>query len=895
MLVIEAGAHPVRRLCRLLQTIASALAPASERKTWNREWDAELEYLWNRSATEGRLGARGAAKLLGAGCGAIAHALWLRGQRWRPDMLMQDVRFALRSLIKRPMFTVVVVLTIALGIGVNAAIFSVLYDVVLEPLPYDDPEELVMVWEHNIPRDNRTNVVAPANFFVWREDTSVFEELAAVTWFSQALTGTDEPERVGTVAANWNLFPALGVQPHRGRFFTADEDDPASTARPVVLSHAFWTQRYGGDESAIGRTLQLNGTDHTIVGVLPPGFRFDHLPFSVNSTGTQDVWMPQAFDERLRDWRGRWLQVVGRLKSDVTLEQARAELATVASRLEQEFPDQQTGWTANIVPLHRQIVGEARTALVILFGAVTLVLLIACGNVANLLLSRSTERAGEMAVRTALGADRMRVMRQLLTESGMLAAAGGGLGLLLAYGLVRALVALGPDLPRLAEIGLGGTVVGFTLLVSAITGLLFGLLPAMRASRADLISSLKDGSRRAGSGAGVIRARNGLVVSEIALALVLLVGSGLLIRSFANLVQQGVGFEAEGMMTAEIELSSRDYPEPEARTQLFESVVDRVAAAPGITAASAITNLPLSGAATGTTFWLNDRELPADGEFPAADIRWVHRDYHATMGIPILRGRAFDASDTGDAPMRVVINAYMADLHWPGADPIGRTLSMPWGDTLVAEVVGVAGNVRHDGPDGELREKLYWHHLQWPERSSMTIVARTEGDPTPHAATIRGAVREMDPNLALYNVHPMSYWMSETMASRRFVMLALGAFALVALLLASVGVYGVMSYNVSQRTREFGVRLALGARKRDVALGVVGAGLRLVLIAVFIGTIGALALGRLLQSLVYGIGTTDLPSFAFAALFLIAVAVAACYWPAHRAGRVDPIEALRFE
>lgn len=887
--------HPVRAVCHVLLRLASAITPRSERRTWTRDWEAELDYLWTRAASDGRTGVRGAMDMLGASGGSIVHALWLRGQDWRPDMLFQDIRFALRSLIKRPLFATVVILTIALGIGVNAGIFSVMYDVVLEPLPFDDPDELVMVWEHNIPRDNLTNVVAPANFFVWREDTDVFEELAAVTWFSQSLTGTETPERVGAVAVNASFFPLLGLRPHLGRFFLEEEDDPTSTARPAVLSYAFWLQRFGGADDVLGRTIQLNGGDRTVVGVLPQGFQFDYLPFSFNATPTQDVWMPQAFDESLRTWRGRWLQVIGRLKDDVSVEQAQAELATVASRLEREFPDGQTGWTVNVVPLHRQVVGEARTALLVLFGAVTLVLLIACGNVANLLLSRSTARSQEIAVRTALGANRLRVVRQLLTESGLLALAGGGLGLLLAFGLVRALVALGPDIPRLAEVGLDGRAVAFTVVVSAITGLLFGLVPAMRASRPDLVGALKDGSARAGRGSGVLRARNALVVSEIALALVLLVGSGLLMRSFATLTDQGVGFDEDGVMTTEVALSSRDYPEAEQRLQFFEDLVDRVAAAPGVTAASAITNLPLSGSQTGTTFWLNDRELPQDGEFPAADIRWVHRDYHRAMGIPITKGRSFDATDTREAPLRVVINDFMAARYWPNSDPVGRMISMPWGDTLVAEVIGVAGNVRHDGPDTESREKLYWHHLQWQDRSNMTIVARTDGDPTVQAATIRAAVRELDPTLAVYNVHSMSYWMSEAMASRRFIMLALGLFALVALILASIGVYGVMAYNVSQRTQEFGVRLALGANKRDVTLGVVAAGLKLVLTAIVVGTLGALVLSRLLQGLLYGVGATDLVSFAAAGLFLSLVAVAACYWPAHRAGKVDPIEALRWE
>ncbi|MFV1988372.1 MAG: ABC transporter permease [Gemmatimonadota bacterium] len=875
--------------------LAAAIAPGSERRPWLREWEAEIAHLRHRAEVRGKPGAGDALEIVRRSGGAVIHALWLRGQEWRPEMLVQDLRFALRGLLRRPVFALVVVSTIALGIGVNAGIFSVLYDVVLEPLPYDDPDGLVMVWEHNVPRDNRTNVVSGANFVTWSEENTVFEDLAAVTWFSQAVTNTDDPERVGAVAANASLFPMLGVRPYRGRLFGPDEDDASSTARPVVLSHGFWQRRYGGADGAIGQTLQLDGTDRTIVGVLPPGFSFEHLPFSFNAPGTQDVWIPQAFVPGVATARGRWLQVVGRLKDGVSVERAQSEMATLASRLEREFPESQSGWTVNVVPLRQQIVGNARTALIILFGAVSLVLLIACANVANLLLSRATARNAEFALRTALGASRLRLVRQLLTESGVLAVVGGGLGLLFAYGLVRGLVALGPDVPRLDEVGLDATVVAFTVLVSVATGILFGLVPAIRASRPDLVASLKEGGARAGGVGALARARNALVVTEIALALVLLVGGSLLVRSFASLTDLGVGFETDGLMTAEIALPAQSYPEPEQRQQFFENLVDRLAAAPGVTAASAITNLPLSGSETATSYWLNDRAIPANGEFPVADIRWVHRDYHRAMGIPILRGRAFDETDTGDAPLRVIINETLARSHFADGDPIGRTISMPWGDTLVAEIIGVAGNVRHKGPDVESGDKLYWNHLQFQARNNMTIVVRTDGDPAVQAATIRAAVREIDPALPLYNVVTMRHWMSQVMASRRFTMLALGVFSLVALLLASIGVYGVMSYNVSQRTQEFGVRLALGASTGTVAMGVVRSGLKLVLVAVVLGLMGAFALSRLLGTLVFGVGTADPISFALAAVFLILVAVLACYQPAHRAGKVDPIEALRFE
>jgi putative ABC transport system permease protein len=893
--------HPVLSVCLWLVRAAGRIAPASERRTWGAEWEAEILHRWNEleeANTAGeaqRLGTREGFDLLARSAGAVVHALWLRREEWRFDVLMQDIRYALRGLVKRPVFSGVVVATIALAIGATAAIFSVLYGVLLRPLPFEDPGGLVMVWEQNIPRDNPTNVVSGANFITWREENTVFEDLAAITWVSQNLVGDEEAERVGVVAVNASFFPLLGVNAAVGRVFLPEEDQPGDGARPVLLSHGYWQRRFGGDREVIGQTVNLNGVDFPIIGVLPEGFRFDFLPYSFNATGTQDIWVPQRFPDEIRSARGRWLQVLGRLGPGVSVERAQAEMSTLASRLEMEYPDAQSGWTVNVVPLQGQVVGEARTPLLILFGAVTFVLLIACANVANLLLSRSAGRQKEIALRTALGASRLRLVRQLLTESAILSLTGGALGLLLAYGLVGGLVGLGPDIPRLAEVSVSGAVVGFALGISVLTGLLFGLAPALRASRPDLVGSLKEGGARAGSGSGLLRARSGLVVAEIALALILLVGSGLLLRSFANLSDVGVGFETERLITAQVELPSRSYPEVEQRTRFFEELVDRVQNMPGVNAASAITFLPLSGSGSATTFWANDRPVPEAGELPVADIRWIHRDYHRTLGIPLIRGRLFDQRDTRNTPLRVVISEATADDLWPSEDPIGRRISMPWGDTLVAEIIGVVGDVRHEGPETQARAKIYWHHLQWQDFTNMTIAARTIGDPADYVAGVRNELRAMDSNLPLFNVSPMTDLLGEAMAARRFTMMVLGLFAVVALILASVGVYGVMSYGVSQRTQEFGVRMALGASARTVALQVVRSGLRLVGMALVIGGVGAFVLSRLMQSLLFEISTSDPVTFVLAGLFLAAVASVACYWPAHRAGRVDPIEALRFE
>jgi putative ABC transport system permease protein len=886
--------HPLPAFCLGLVRLAARIAPASERRTWGAEWKAEVTHRW--AAMEGRpIRLRGALDLIARSSGAFVHAVWLRGQEWRYDMVSQDVRYAVRGLVKRPSFSAILVGTIALGVGATTAVFSVLYAVVLRPLPYHESHRLAMVWEHNLERSNPTNVVSGANYVTWTEESGSFEGLAAVTWYTSTLTGTDEPERVGVVATTANLWSLLGISAVHGRVFLPEEDLGAADVTPVLLSHGFWQRRFGGDPNVVNSQITLNGFPQTVVGILPAGFEVD-LPYSFNSTGTQDIWVPQSFSwEEVRGARGRWLQVVARLADGVTLERAQGEMSALAGRLEMEFPQYQSGWTVNVVPMQRQVAGEARTPVIVLFGAVFLVLLIACANVANLLMARASSREQEIAVRTALGANRLRLVRQLLTESSILAVLGGGFGILLALAAVRWLVALGPDLPRVQEVSLNGTVVAFAIGVALVTGLLFGLLPALRASRPDLSGALKEGGARGGSGRGLTRLRSSLVAAEIALSLMLLVGTGLLIRSFANMLETGVGFETEGVLSAEIALPSRDYPELAESVGFFEALVERIQGMPGVSAASAITNLPLSGNQTATTFWALDRPVPEPGELPAADIRWIHRDYHETMGIPLMAGRLFDDQDHPEAPLTVIANRSLADELWPGDDPIGKTIAMPWQDTLIAEVVGVVGDVRHNGPDVEPRPKLYWHHVQWQARQHMSVVLRAEGDVRSLIGPLRAEVKAADPNLPVYNVRTMGALIDQTLAQKRFIMLTLGLFAIVALVLATVGVYGVISYSVSRRTREIGVRMAMGATSGKVALRVVRGGLGLALVAVVLGSLGALALGRVMQGLVFGVSTSDPLTLGLAALFLVLVAVAASYWPARRAARINPIEALRFD
>jgi putative ABC transport system permease protein len=803
--------------------------------------------------------------------------------------MFQTIRFALRQLVLQPAFAVVAIAALALGIGANAAIFSVLNAVLLQPLPFRDPGSLVIVWERNIPRNRATNVASPANFLAWRDVQRSFEDLAAVSLAATigVTGGSAEPEQVGVQLVSAQLFPLLGVRMVAGRPFTQEEDRPDSDA--IVISHRLWLRRFGGDPGVVGRTVTANGRARTIVGVVPADFTlFDP---------TVDAWMPIGFDEAARQAGGRWLFPIGRLKPGVTLARAQAEMDTITTRLAAEFPDRDTGWASNVVPVHEQLVGSVRPALLVLGGAVGFVLLIACANVGNLLLVRATARQRELAVRAALGAGRRQLAGQLFRESLVLAAAGAVCGLLLAHWSVQALVAATADrtpIPRLETAALDWRVLAFTLVVSLVAAIAFGLTPALFASRPDLHEALKDGARSSSGRGGRLRAA--FVVVEVALALVLLAGAGLLLRSFRSLVAVDPGFRAQRVLTLQVSLpSGGKYADDGSRVRFFNELFDRLGGLPGVAAAGGVSFLPLDGLGAATRLRALDKPEPLPGQEPVADVRIVSGDYFRAMGIPLRRGRTFTAREAREPAPVAVIGEAMARELWPGEDPIGKRFVLSWDDPPVTdEVIGVVGDVRYAALDTNARAIAYLTHPRTPYRA-LTLTVRTSGDPASITSAVVGQIHQMDPEQPAANIRTMEDVVSRSVGERRLVMLLLALFAGLALVLAALGLYGVLAYVVSRRTREIGIRVALGASPPAVLRLVVGQAMGLTLVGLAVGLAGAGALTRLMRNLLYDVSPTDPLALAGAAIALAAVGLAASVVPALRALRVDPVVALRTE
>jgi putative ABC transport system permease protein len=804
------------------------------------------------------------------------------------ENLFQDIRYAVRMLLKKPAFTAIVVLALAIGIGANTAIFSVVNAILLRPLPYKNPDRISMVWMDNTRLGMNQDWHSYANYMDYKQQSQTFDDMAAFNNRSFNLTGEAEPVRVTGAWATASLFSVMGVDPAIGRTFTVEEEEPGKDL-VVVLSNGLWQRRFGSDPNILGQPINLNGVDRTVVGVMPASFVFPEKE--------TEVWIPIALRPQLKQARNSFfLKAVGRMKPGVTIEQARADMGTIANNLVEQFPSM-AGYGVNLVPLHEQVTGKVRPALVVLLIAVGLVLLIACLNVANLLLSRAAVREREMAIRTALGAKRGRIIRQLLTESALLAVLGGLAGLLLAVWGLDVLVALSPaDTPRLDQIGVDGRVLVFTFGVSLLTGLVFGLVPALQASKPDLNESLKEGGRGSTGGIHGSRVRSLIVVFEVALSLVLLICAGLMIRSFIRLQTFEMGFNPNNLLTMRVQLPGSKYRENPQVINFFQQLFQRMESTPGVQAVGGISSIFLSDTPNSTIFTIEGRPPQPDAERVEIPLDSVTSNYFRVMGIPLLKGREFDSRDTASSPPVVIVNETFARRFFPDEDPIGKRFvygspvpNNPW-----ITIVGVVADMRRTGFEREVRPETFLPQDQNPD-NALTIVARTASDPASFANALRNEVWAVDKDQSVFEIQTMDQMLSQMTSQRRFTMLLLGILAGVALILAAVGIYGVISYSVTQRTHEIGIRLALGAQASDVFRLIVGQAIILAFVGVAVGLIAAFLLTRWMHGLLYGVSATDPLTFAAISVVLTGVALGASYVPARRAMKVDPMIALRYE
>ena len=808
--------------------------------------------------------------------------------------LWQDVRYAFRMLLKNPGFTVIAVVALALGIGANTAIFSLVSAVLVRPLNYHEPDRLVMVWESDSSAGASRDTLAPANYADWKTQNQVFGEMAALDLRNFNLTGDGEPERIPAFGVSANFFPLLGANPALGRTFQPEEDQPGAN-KVAVISHGLWQSRYGGEHSIVGRDILLNGEQYTVVGVMPRDFQF--VVASIN------LWVPIALTaEQLAERNIHNLNVVARLKPGVTVAQANADIQAITHRIAATYPDEAEGLSAAVVPLHEQLAGDVRRPLMMLLVAVGFVLAVACANVAGMLLARAATRRREIAVRSALGASRWRIVRQLLTESVLLGGLGGGLGLLLslwAFAFLQQLIPAGMSASAMLE--LDARVLGFTLVISLLAAVIFGLAPALQASRADLSLALKQGSGRTGSGTGQRWLRSGFVVAQVALSLVLLVGAGLLVQTLSKLRGQYTDLRPESVLTVRTQLVGDKYREHQQRVAFYDQVLARVGHLPGAVAAGYTTAVPLT--------WMGANGLTLEGRQSEPNAGWnaIHRQvspgYFRAMGVALRQGRAFNDGDDERAIPVAAINETMARQFWPGESSLGKRFKVgspdspnPW-----LTVVGVVADVRQMGADAPVKAEMhvpYWQaspHPPYPLFAPRDLVIRTTASPTSLVPAVRQAVRDVDPYQPLSSIRTMDEVLDRVTAQRRMGMILLTAFAALALLLAALGIYGVLSFFVVQHTREIGIRMALGAQRGNVLRLVVRQGMLLALVGITVGLTGAFALTRVMASLLYGVSATDPVTFVGVPLLLAGVALVACYVPARRAAKVDPMVALRYE
>ena len=802
--------------------------------------------------------------------------------------MIKDLRYAIRGLRKNPVFTFVALLTLALGIGANTAIFSLVNAVLLRPLPLPEADRLVTIWEDLSVAGFPRSEVAVGTYHEWRKQQTVFTDVAAVEWRALNLTGEGEPERISGYAVTSNFFSLLGIQPALGRTFVSDEDKPQGP-KVVIISFNLWQRRFGGQSDVLNREILLNGEKYTVIGVMPKGFQF--------LASYAGIWTPAAFnEEQLSDFDSHYLNVVARMKPGVTLDQATAEIKTITQRVVTDHPEDIAGMSAVIVPLRELVSGEARQPLVLLLVAVMMVLLIACANIASLLLSRATARRKEMAVRAALGASRLRIMRQLLTESLLLAFVGGALGLIISSWSFSLLKQLIPEAMITATtLKIDSAVLAYSTAVSLLTGIVFGLAPALRLSKIDLNEALKQSSGRTGWTTVSQKLRGAFIITQVALALVLLVGAGLLMQTVFNLRQQYSGFQPESLLTMRTILPPYKYAERFRRVAFYDNVLERVKAIPGVTAAGFTTSVPLQWKGGFASFTIEGQEERRDAD---AIHRQVSIDYLQSMGISLRQGRYFKTSDRQGSTPVAIVNETLAKAYWPNDAALGKRFKLEVKDAPWVTIVGIVNDVRQMGMDEPVKAEMYFPYQQITTHAGYRprdLVVRTTGDPMAVLESIRQQIRAIDPDQPLSSIATMERLLTEETGPRRLGTILFSTFAAFALVLASLGIYGVLSYFVTQQTQDIGIRMALGAQSRDILRLILGKGMRLIFIGVFLGLAGAFVLARFIASLLFEVSATDPFTFVATPLVLIGIALLACYIPARRATKVDPLVALRYE
>lgn len=807
--------------------------------------------------------------------------------------LIADIKFGVRMLLKSPVMTFVALFALTLGIGANTAIFSVVNAVLLRSFPYKDPERLALVWEKRQGGRTDQNVINLGNFTDWKDQNQVFEDMAVFFDSNFNLTSDGEPEAITGQYGTTNLFSVLGANPILGRTFAGD-DGAEGQPRVIVLSYGLWQRRFGGDTQVVGREILVNERPATVIGVMPDTFGW-HIKRGSRARKPADIWIPLQITNDLRQRRGRFASAVARLKPGVSMDGAQQEMQTIGARLAQQYPDFNTDWNVNVVPLRTQMTGEIRRPLLILLGAVAFVLLIACANVANLLLARASARRKEIAVRAGLGASRWRIARQLLTESVMLSLLGGTLGVVVAWWGTKALVALSPPaLIDLKSVSVNLPVLAFTLGLSVFTGIIFGLVPALEATRFNLHGSLKEGGKSVGGSTGSHRVRNVFVVMQVALALVLLVGAGLLVKSLNRLQAVEPGFNPDNVLAVRVNVLPRKYDTEQKRINFFKQAVEQMKMIPGVEAAGAIDTAPFTGPYSGTGVDVDGVKLPPDRDL-STGVSVTDANYFQTMQIPLKLGRLYTEQEATEMRHVVLVNETFVQKNLGGQNPLGHKLTIYMKDENVpCEIIGVVGDHKHTGLDIAVEPMVYWPHaeLVYP---GMTLMLRTRGDASVVAGAARNVIRTLDPQQPIAEVNTMETLLSTSVARARFSASLLTVFSFVALAMAAVGIYGVMSYSVLQRTHEIGVRIALGAQRFDVLKLVVRKGIVLGVAGVVAGLAASFALTRLISTLLFEVTATDATTFAIVSGGLFLVTLIACYVPARRATRVDPLKALRYE